>query len=362
MRYVVSMRGNDEKQEAMLSYRSLEERIPADHRLRPIRAMVDAALRELDLHFAALYARRGRPSIPPEHLVRALLLMILHSIRGERQLMEHIRYNLAYRWFVGLTMDDEVWDATVFTKNRERLMQGGVTERLFEAVLKQAWERDLLSEEHFTVDGTLIRAWAHRDSFHAKDEPPSRGTGHGGEILLRDTHASSTDGEARLYKKSTAGPSLPSYLGHVVTENRNGMVVAVCATQSSTTAEREACLTMLDGMGREASAITLGADKQYQDPGFIAALRERGVVPHVAEYESGRNVCKNSLLAAERNSEGFRVSQQRRKLVEKVFGWCKLDRVLRQVKLRGLRKVDWLLRLVMTAQNLRRMVSLIYAQ
>ena len=362
MRYVVSMRGNDERQTGIFSYVSLEERIAADHPLRPIRAMVDAALGELDLHFAALYARRGRPSIPPEHLVRALLLMILHSIRGERQLMEHIRYNLAYRWFVGLGMDDEVWDATVFTKNRERLMQGAVTERLFEAVLQQARERDLLSEEHFTVDGTLIRAWAHRDSFHPKDEPPSRGTGSGGEVLLRDTHESSTDKEARLYKKSTAGPSLPSYLGHVVTENRNGMVVAVCATQSSTTAEREACLTMLDGIGRTASAITVGADKQYQDPRFIAALRQRRVVPHVAEYESGRNVCKNSLRAEERDSEGFRVSQQRRKLVEKVFGWCKLDRVLRQVKLRGLRKVDWLLRLVMTAQNLRRMVTLIYAQ
>jgi transposase len=364
VRYVVSMRGNDEQQEPIFSYLSLAERIPADHPLRAMRAMVDAALRELDLHFAALYARRGRPSIPPEHLVRALLLMILHSIRGERQLMEHIRYNLAYRWFVGLGMDEAVWDATVFTKNRERLMQGAVTERLFAAVLGQARERGLLSEEHFTVDGTLIRAWAHRDSFHAKDEPPSpgQGSGHGGEVLLRDTHESSTDGEARLYKKSTAAPALPSYLGHVVTENRNGLVVGVCATQSSTTAEREACLSMLDGMGREAGAITLGADKQYQDPTFIGQLRQRGVVPHVAEYESGRNVCKNSLLAEERNSEGFRVSQQKRKLVEKVFGWCKLDRVLRQVKLRGLRKVDWLLRLVMTAQNLRRMVSLIYAQ
>ena len=278
MRYVVSMRGSDEQQEPMFSYVGLQERIPTDHPLRAIRAMVDAALRELDLHFAALYARRGRPSIPPEHLVRALLLMILHSIRGERQLMEHIRYNLAYRWFVGLGMDEAVWDATVFTKNRERLMQGAVTERLFEAVLGQARERGLLSEEHFTVDGTLIRAWAHRDSFHAKDEPPSpgQGSGHGGEVLLRDTHESSTDGEARLYKKSTAGPSLPSYLGHVVTENRNGMVVAVCATQSSTTAEREACLTMLDGMGREAGAITLGADKQYQDPTFMGQLRQRG--------------------------------------------------------------------------------------
>ena len=356
------MRGNDEQQEAIFSYVRLEERIPAEHPLRAIRTMVDAALGELDLHFAALYARRGRPSIPPEHLVRALLLMILHSIRGERQLMEHIRYNLAYRWFVGLGMDEAVWDATVFTKNRERLMQGAVMERLFEAVLGQARKRGLLSEEHFTVDGTLIRAWAHRDSFHPKDEPPSRGTGADGELLLRDTHESSTDGEARLYKKSTAALAVPSYLGHVVTENRNGMVVGVCATQSSTTAEREACLAMLDEMQGAGCAITLGADKQYQDPTFVAALRGRGVVPHVAEYETGRNVCKNSLRPEERESEGFRVSQQKRKLVEKVFGWCKLDRVLRQVKLRGLRKVDWLLRLVMTAQNLRRMVRLIYAQ
>jgi transposase len=356
------MRGSDERQEEIYSYLRLEERIPADHPLRAVREMVDGALRELDLHFEALYARRGRPSIAPEQLVRALLLMVLYSIRGERQLMEHIRYNLAYRWFVGLGMDEAEWDATVFTKNRERLMQGAVTERLFEAVLGQAQQRRLLSEEHFTVDGTLIRAWAHRDSFHPKDDPPRRGTGADGELLLRDTHESSTDGEARLYKKSTARLAVPSYLGHVVMENRNGLVVAACATQSSTAAEREACLAMLEGMRRAASAITLGADKQYQDPRFVAALRQRGVTPHVAEYESGRNGCKNSLLAEERESAGFRRSQQQRKLVEKVFGWAKLDRVLRQVKLRGLRKVDWLLRLVMTAHNLRRMVSLIYAQ
>ncbi len=317
---MMSMRGSDERQEAIFSYVGLEDRIPANHPLRAIRAMVDTALRELDLHFAALYARRGRPSIPPEQLVRALLLMILHSIRGERQLMEHIGYNLAYRWFVGLGMDDEVWDATVFTKNRERLMQGAVTERLFEAVLGQVRERGLLSEEHFTVDGRLIRAWAHRDSFHAKDEPPTQGTGRRGSVLLRDSHESSTDGEARLYKKSLAAPALPSYLGHVVTENRNGLVVAVCATQSSTTAEREACLAMLDNLERNRGAITLGADKQYQDPTFISQLRQRGVVPHVAEYESGPHICKNSLLPEERQSEGFRVSQRKRKLVEKVFG------------------------------------------
>jgi transposase len=362
MGYVVIMRGNDERQEIVFSYVSAEERIPPDHPLRAIREMADQGLRELDLHFAALYAHRGRPSIAPEKLVRALLLMILYSIRGERQLMEQINYNLLFRWFVGLTMDDEVWDATVFTKNRERLMQGEVAERLFEAVLARAQARDLLSEEHFTVDGTLIRAWANRNSFHQKADPPRRGTGRRGEILLRDSHESKTDAEARLYKKSTAAPSLPSYLGHVLIENRNGLVVASCATQSSTTAEREACLAMLDAMSRRGKPISLGADKQYQDPSFLQALRQRQVAPHVAEYEQGQHACKNSLLPEERDSPGFRVSQRKRKLVEKVFGWSKLNRVLAQIKLRGTRKVDWLLRLVMTAHNLRRMQTLVYAR
>lgn len=355
------MRGDDERQEIIFSYVSAEERIAKDHPLRAIRLMVDASLRGLDLHFAGLYARRGRPSIAPEKLVRALLLMILYSIRSERQLMEQIHYNLLYRWFVGLTMDDAVWDATVFTKNRERLMQGEVAERLFDAVLEQARAKDLLSEEHFTVDGTLVRAWASRNSFHPKDEPPTKGSGSGGEVLLRDTHESKTDPEARLYKKTDAGAAVASYLGHVLTENRHGMAVAAKLTQSSTTAEREACLAMLDGLGGE-KRITLGADKQYQDPTFVQALRKRGVVPHVAEYEKGRNVCKNSLKAEERDSEGFRISQRKRKLVEKVFGWAKLDRVLRQVKLRGVAKVQALFCLAMTAYNLRRMQTMIYAQ
>jgi IS5 family transposase len=294
-------------------------------------------------------------------LVRALLLMILYSIRSERQLMEQINYNLLYRWFVGLTMDDQVWDATVFTKNRERLMRGEVAERLFDGVLVQARAKNLLSEEHFTVDGTLVRAWANRNSFHPKDDPPTQGSGSDGELLLRDTHQSTTDPEARLYKKSTAAPAVPSYLGHVLTENRNGLVVASWATQSSTTAEREACLAMLEAIQGGEGRITLGADKQYQEATLVSALRQRRVVPHVAEYEKGRNLCKNSLLPEERDSEGFRVSQRKRKLVEKVFGWGKLDRVLTQIKLRGTRKADWLLRLVMTAHNLRRMQTLIYA-
>lgn len=358
------MRGNDEQQGAVFSYLSAEQRIPQEHPLRAIRAMSDQALRELGLHFEALYARRGRPSIAPEKLVRALLLMVLYSIRSERQLMEQIDYNLLFRWFVGLNMDDAVWDVTVFTKNRERLMQGEVSERLLLAVVEQARSKNLLSEEHFTVDGTLIQAWANRRSFVAKDPPPAQGTGWGGKKLLRDTHASRTDPEARLYKKSSAGQAVPSYLGHVLIENRNGLVVAACATQASATAEWEAALEMelrLREQRGRAEWITLGADTGYQEAEFLQQLRQRQVVPHVAQYQEG-NLERNSLRAEERDSAGFAVSQKKRKLVERVFGWSKLDRVLRQVKVRGRRQVDWLFRLVSVAHNLVRMSRLIPAR
>lgn len=357
------MRGNDQQQTAVFSYISPEQRVPPDHPLRAIREMVDVALRALDLHFHALYSRRGRGSIPPERLIRALLLMVLYSIRSERQLMEQLDYNLLYRWFVGLNLDDPVWDASVFAKNRERLMHGQISERLLQTVVEQAQAKGLLSAEHFTVDGTLIRAWASRKSFQPKDPPPTKGSGSGGACLLRDTHESKTDVEARLYKKADGTPAVPSYLGHVLTENRNGLVVGSCATQSSTTAEREAALALLAKLRREDdTTITLGADKQYQDADFIAALRERGVIPHVAEYETGVNQGKNSLRPEERDSPGFAVSQRKRKRVEQVFGWFKLNRVLHQVKLRGRQKIDWLVQLVAAAHNLRRMQRLIYAQ
>jgi transposase len=367
MGYVSSMRGNDEQQGAVFSYLNPEERIPADHPLRSIRAMLDRALRELSLHFEGLYARRGRPSIPPEKLLRALLLQVLYALRSERQLMEQMNYNLLYRWFVGLNPDDEVWDATVFTKNRERLLEGEIAQRLLEAVLRQAREHHLLSEEHFTVDGTLLEAWASRRSFVPKDPPPTAGTGVGGKKLLRDTHVSTTDPEARLYKKSTAGEAKPSYLGHVILENRKGLVVAACATASSATAEREAALQMLDEMGRRPEAvtaptpsITLGADTLFQEEKFIVGLRWRKIVPHVAEYEPNAH-WPNWLTEAERNDPGFALSQKKRKLIEKVFGWAKLDSILGQVKLRGVRKVDWLFRFVATAANLVRLVKLIPA-
>src|ERR1700676_607979 len=286
------MRGPDEKQGEVFSYIPLEHRIPGDHPLRRIRAMVDRGLDEMWSHFEALYARRGRPSIAPERLLRALLLQALYSIRSETQLMEQLNYNLLYRWFVGLNPDDKVWDVTVFAKNRERLMAGEVSQRLLEAVLRQAGEHDLLSQEHFTVDGTLIQAWASRKSFAPKEKPPDKGSGARGKKLLRDTHESKRDPEARLFKKSAAGQAQPSYLGHALIENRNGLVLAALATQSSTSAEREAALRMLDQMGRspgrvneQTRSITLGADKLYQEKEFIRGLRERKVLPHVAEYE-----------------------------------------------------------------------------
>jgi len=353
------MRGDDESQGAVFSYVGLEQRVPKDHPLRAIRRMTDAALQELDAQFESLYARRGRPSIAPEKLIRAQLLQVLYSIRSERQLMEQLDYNLLFRWFVGLNIDDPVWDVTVFTKNRERLIEGEIAEQLLLAVVEQARAAQLLSEEHFTVDGTLIQAWANRRSFREKTDPPERGTGVRGRKLLRDTHESSTDPEARLYKKSGASAAVPSYLGHVVTENRNGLIVDALVTQASTTAEREAALAMMDRL-RPSKGSTLGADKSYQQEQFVDGLRARGVVPHVAEYEPNPKWV-NWLTHDERNGEGFAISQRKRKLVEKVFGWAKQDRPLRQVKFRGRRRVDWLFRIVAAAHNLLRMQKLIPA-
>ena len=364
--YQRTMRGNDQKQEAMFSYLTLAQRIPADHPARQIRALVDRALARMDAELEKLYSATGRPSIAPERLLRATLLMILYSIRSERQLMEQLNYNLLFRWFVGLEMDDAVWDVTVFTKNRERLIEGAVSQQLLEAVLVEAREHGLLSEEHFTVDGTLIQAWAAARSFRDKPEPPApgAGSGHKGEVLLRDKVESSTDPDARLYKKATADKAVPSYQGHALTENRNGLVVAAEATQAATVAEREAALRMLDRVvppqekrvpGQE---ITLGADTQYQEEKFVRDLRDRAVAPHISEYAQG-NLGKNSLTAAERKDARRAISQRKRKLIERVFGWSKLDHPLRQVKLRGLERVDWFYRVTMVAHNLVRMRRLI---
>lgn len=360
------MRGQEQKQAAMYSYVTMEQRIPANHPARRIREMVDRALARMDADLERLYSRTGRPSIAPERLLRACLLMMLFSIRSERQLMEQMDYNLLFRWFVGLEMDDAVWDVTVFTKNRERLIAGEVSQRLLESVLVEAREHDLLSAEHFTVDGTLIRAWASGRSFKPKSDPPAPGSGSGwnGEVLLRDKVESTTDREARLYKKATADKAVPAYQGHALIENRNGIVVAAEASQAATVAEREVALQLLDRVvppveqrvgGQQ---ITLGADTQYQEAQFVQGLRDRKVAPHISEYEV-RNRGKNSLSEEERADPRRPISQRKRKLIERVFGWAKLDHSLRQVKLRGRKRVDWFYRLTMAAYNLVRLRSLI---
>ena len=343
----------------MFSYVAMEQRIPAQHPIRGIRVLVDEALRQMDATLTSMYSQRGRPSIAPERLLRAQLLMVLYSISSERRLMEQLHYNLLFRWFVGLEMDDAVWDATVFAKNRERLIKADVSQQLLLTVVEQARARQLLSEEHFTVDGTLIQAWANRRSFREKTDPPDRGTGARGRKLLRDTHESTTDPEARLYRKSSSGVSVPSYLGHLITENRNGLVVAAMATQSGNSEERRAALQMLKRL-RRGRPITLGADKSYQEEGFVRGLRAEQVMPHVAEYAPNPKWV-NWLTDSERNHAGFSISQRKRKLVEKVFGWMKQGR-MRQVKVRGLRRVDWLFQLAAAAHNLLRMSRLVPLQ
>ena len=362
------MRGDGEVQSAMFSYVTLERRVPADHPLRSIRVLVDRALARMDGELSAMYSHTGRPSIAPEKLLRTLLLQVLHSVPSERRMMEQLDYNLLFRWFVGLEMDDAVWDVTVFTKNRERLILAETSQRLLEAVLVEAREHGLLSEEHFSVDGTLIQAWAASRSFHEKDNPPppGKGSGHKGTVLLRDKVESSTDPDARLYKKATADKSVPSYLGHALMENRNGLVVAAEASLSSTVAERDVALTLMDRAvpapdkrkPEQRKSITMGADTQYQDAQFVEQLRQREIAPHVSEYVKG-NLEKNALTDQERQDPRMSISQSKRKLIERTFGWSKLDRGLRQVKVRGLARVDWFYRMTMAAYNLTRMSRLI---
>ena len=350
------MRGDDQQQDGVFSYVSLEQRVPSSHPLRKIRQLVDEALAELSGRFDELYGTTGRPSIAPEKLLRALLLQALYGKRSERLLMEELDYSLLFRWFVGLAMDDEVWDATVFSKNRDRLIEGEIASRFFMAVGGQLEKTGLLSDEHFTVDGTMLEAWANRRSFQKKANPPQRGSGYGGKRLLRDTHESRTDPEARLYRKCNAGAAEPSYLGHVVTENNHGLIVAACVTQAGARAERDAALALLD-QGPSRKRRTLGADKQYQEPRFVEALRARNVVPHIAEYERG-NLQRNSLRAEERNGPEFVQSQKKRKLVEQSFAWIKHWAGFRQVKLRGRRRVEWLFQIAAAAYNLVRITRL----
>jgi transposase len=362
------MRGNDQQQDDLFSYVPMEKRVPKDHPLRRVRGMTDTALQRMSPEFDALYARLGRPSIAPERLLRALLVQALYSVRSERQLMERLEYDLLFRWFVGLRMDEPVWDQTVFSKNRDRLLDGKIAELFFDQVLAQADEHQLLSDEHFTVDGTLIEAWANRRSFKEKKDPPEQGSGRGGKKLLRDTHESETDPEARLYKKSAGGEAKPGFLGHLVMENRSGLVRKPCVTEAGTRQERDAALEMLAELleeirakkkaGEASGTITVGGDKGYHEQDFIEGLRKLSIIPHIAEYERKR---RSWLTASERQDLGFRISQTKRKLVEKIFGWLKVVAGLRKIKYRGRRRVHWIWSLGAAAFNLMRMAKLIPA-
>ena len=359
------MRGPDTQQSSMFSYLSPEERVPVNHPLRRIRPMVDDALKALSPVFSRLYSAYGRPSIPPEKLLRALLFQVLYTVRSERMLMEQLEYNLLFRWFVGLNMDEAVWVPTVFTKNRDRLLEGDIAEQFFEHVLTQARVANLLSDEHFSVDGTLIEAWAGHKSFQRKDQPapPPDDPGNPtvdfhGETRSNATHESTTDPDARLARKSGGHESKLAYCGNVLIENRNGLVVDTELLQCNGTAERDAALLMaerVDGTER----ITLAADKAYDTKDFVAEMRGMKVTPHVSQ-----NHKRSGGSAIDRRTTrhaGYQVSQRKRKRIEEVFGWIKTVGTLRKTRHRGLATVAWVFTFTATAYNLVRMRNLLSA-
>jgi transposase len=357
------MRGADTFTESLFILSQLEEFIPQSHPLRPIRAMVNAALVKMDTLFSDMYEadiKGGRPSIAPEKLLRAMLLQVFYTVRSERQLMEQTRYNLLFRWFIGLAMDDAVWVPTVFTKNRERLIEHDAVIELFNLVLEQADDKGLLSGEHFSVDGTLIQAWAGHKSFVRKDGKDD-GEDSGNfkdKPRSNDTHESSTDADARLYCKGDNASRL-RYMGHTLIDNRHGLVTNVMVTKADGYAEREAAKTMINDARQAAknpeAQITLGADKGYDAKEFVDALQEMKVVPHVAQNTSGRKSAVPDAIAA---TPGYAISVQKRKLIEQGFGWAKVIGGMRQVMVRGIEKVDQMFALTMAAFNLTRMRSL----
>jgi transposase len=361
------MRGEDQQQSGVFSYISAEQRVPQNHPLRPLRKMVDEGLAELSPRFSKMYAKRGRPSIAPEKLLRALLLQVLYTIRSERQLMEQLDYNMLYRWFVGLNMDDPIWDVTVFTKNRERLLKGDIAQAFFQKVLEQARAQSLLSEEHFTVDGTLIEAWAGQKSFQRKDQPPQPPEDGGsnptvnfhGEKRSNQTHQSTTDPEAMLYRKSGGSESKLSYLGHVLMENRNGLVVDTRLTRATGTAERDAALDMAARIPGGTRQVTLGGDKNYDTRDFVNKLREAAVTPHVAQNQHERRT--STIDERTTRHEGYGISQRKRKRVEEIFGWIKTIAGLRKTRHRGKARVGWMFTFAAAAYNLVRMRNLAQA-
>jgi len=356
------MRGADVLQESLFTVKTLEDFVPVEHPLRPIREIVNTALKEMDALFARMYSEFGRESIAPERLLRALMLQALYSIRSERQICEQLGYNLLFRWFTGIGLDDAPWDHSSFTKNRDRLLDHDVMRELFGQVMSQAQAKGLLSAEHFSVDGTLIRAWASHKSFVSKDGPPPPKSGsranpevdYKGAKRTNDTHASTTDPDARLYTKSAKAGAIPCYMGHVLMENRNALVCDERLTHATGTAEREAALEMLADLPGERGK-SVGADKAYDTADFVAHCRAIGVTPHVAQ-----NTTHRASAIDERTTRhpGYALSQVIRKLIETIFGDAKEHGRLRQLKVRGLERAQQMFTLAMTVVNLRRLPRL----
>jgi transposase len=353
------MRGDDPKHDQMFSYVTPEQRVRRDHPLRPIRQMTDTALARLSPRFDRLYSTTGRPSIPPEKLLRALLLQILYSIRSERLLMEELDYSVLYRWFVGLSMDDLTWDATTFTKNRDRLLIGDIADAFFAEVLAAIRAEGLLSDEHFTVDGTLVEAWASHKSFKPTqgppqtppDDPKNPTVNFHGQQRRNDTHQSTTDPDARLYKKAVGREAKLGYLAHLLTENRHGFIVDTAVTDAMGTAERDAALMMLGELPLTARRVTVGGDKNFDMPAWVAAVRQMGITPHVAQHTTNR---RSAIDGRTTRHRGYALSQRCRKKVEQPFGWMKTVGLLRKLRHRGGRQVDWIVSFTAAAYNLVR--------
>jgi transposase len=357
------MRGNDTVAGSLFSYVDIEKRVRADHPLRVIREIVNATLTAMSPEFDALYSPVGRESIPPERLLRALLLQAFYTIRSERQLVERIEFDLLFRWFVGLGVDDPVWDATTFTKNRDRLLAGEIAVRFLGGVLAQPKVKALLSSEHFSVDGTLLEAWASTKSFRPKDgSGPSPDAGRNGEQDFHgqkrsnDTHASTTDADARLYKKGAGKEAKLCFMGHALMENRNGLIVGAVATRASGHAERLAAKHLIEAHADDARRVTLGGDKGFDTQDFVAEMREINVTPHVAQNTSGR---RSAIDGRTTHHPGYAVSLRIRKRIEEAFGWAKTVAGLRKARHHGLPKVDWQFTFAMAAYNLVRLPKLL---
>lgn len=359
------MRGADEQSGAMFSYISLEDRVPQDHPLRTIRRITDRALARLSPRFGRLYVNFGRPSIPPEQLLRALLLQALYTIRSERQLMEQLDYNLLFRWFVGLGMDDAVWSPTTFSKNRDRLLDGDVAGAFFEAVLIHADRERLLSDDHFTVDGTLLEAWASQKSFRPRDPEPPGAAGEPppenfhGHQRRNATHQSTTDPDARLYKKARGREARLGYLGHVLMEHRSGLIVNATVTPADGHGERDAAVVMIGAL-RGRHRITVAADKGYDSREFVANLRAMHATPHLAQYTQTAH--RGSAIDGRTTRHaGYVLSQRKRKIVEQSFGWMKTIGGLRKLRHRGGPLVTWIFTFAAAVYNIVRLRRLLQA-